>query len=312
MSPELLPVLLCLVSALTVAITNVMVKRGGDVLTTRMLVAVVMGLSVLPLLPFAPPPPPGTWGLIGISMMVHWFYQFCAIRALHRGALSLVFPVMRGLGPLAAAAFAALWLQEDLSALQTVGLVLTSLSILVFALPTAETHDARQLDRSALFWAMMTAVGVGLYAVADTRAARAMETPLTFVVWLFLLDWIGLTAVFLWQRRGRVLTAVRPELRNGVIGGVAGAVSYGLAIYAYTLTDAAVVTALRETSVVFAAAEGGLRAPPDCGGRGLGRRPRADAGGGLKVACGPCEPSSRVRAKAPPSTWDAILRATCR
>jgi drug/metabolite transporter (DMT)-like permease len=59
MSPELLPVLLCLVSALTVAITNVMVKRGGDVLTTRMLVAVVMGLSVLPLLPFAPLPPPG-------------------------------------------------------------------------------------------------------------------------------------------------------------------------------------------------------------------------------------------------------------
>jgi drug/metabolite transporter (DMT)-like permease len=37
---------------------------------------------------------------------------------------------------------------------------------------------------------------------------------------------------------------------------VAGAVSYGLAIYAYTLTDAAMVTALRETSVVFAAAFG--------------------------------------------------------
>jgi drug/metabolite transporter (DMT)-like permease len=273
MPPEILPVVLCLVSALTVAVTNVMVKRGGDVLTTRMLVAVVMGLSVLPLLPFTPLPPPGTWGLIGLSMMVHWFYQFCAIRALHRGALSLVFPVMRGLGPLATAAFAALWLQEDLSALQTVGLVLASLSILVFALPTAATHDARRLDRSALFWAMMTAVGVGLYAVADTRAARAMETPLTFVVWLFLLDWIGVTAVFLWQRRGRVLSAVRPELRNGIVGGLAGAVSYGLAIYAYTLTDAAVVTALRETSVVFAAALGAWLLK-----EGFGRRRIAAAG----------------------------------
>ena len=103
---------------------------------------------------------------------------------------------------------------------------------------------------------MMTAVGVGLYAVADTRAARAMETPFTFIVWLFLLDWIGVTAVLLWQRKGRVIASLRPELRNGLIGGVAGSISYGLAIYAYTLTDAAMVTALRETSVVFAAAFG--------------------------------------------------------
>ena len=45
MSASLLPVALCLASALTVAITNVMVKRGGDVLTTRAIVAIVMGLT---------------------------------------------------------------------------------------------------------------------------------------------------------------------------------------------------------------------------------------------------------------------------
>ena len=256
MGPEFLPVALCLFSALTVAITNVMVKRGGDVLTTRAIVAIVMALTVVGFVPFVPLPPAGTWGLILLSMGVHWFYQFCAIRALHRGALSLVFPVMRGLGPLATAIFAALWLQEDLSPLQAAGLIVASLSTLVFAWPTAATRDARRLDRSALFWAMMTAVGVGLYAVADARAARAMETPFTFIVWLFLLDWIGVTAVLVWQRKGWVIAAIRGELRNGIIGGVAGSVSYGLAIYAYTLTDAAMVTALRETSVVFAAAFG--------------------------------------------------------
>ncbi|MFN7165029.1 MAG: EamA family transporter [Hyphomonas sp.] len=243
-------------SALTVAITNVMVKRGGDVLTTRAIVAIVMGLTVLPLAPFVPLPPAGTCGLIFLSMAVHWVYQFCAIRALHRGALSLVFPVMRGLGPLATAVLAAIWLKEHLSVWQIAGLGVASLSILVFALPTSGTVDGRRLDRSALFWAMMTAAGVGLYAVTDTRAARAMDTPLTFIVWLFLLDWIGVTAVLVWQRKGRVLASLKPELRNGVIGGVAGSISYGLAIYAYTLTDAAMVTALRETSVVFAAAFG--------------------------------------------------------
>ena len=61
-------------TALTVAITNVMVKRGGDVLTTRAIVALAMGLTVLPFAPFVPLPPAGTWGLIFLSMAVDWFY----------------------------------------------------------------------------------------------------------------------------------------------------------------------------------------------------------------------------------------------
>ena len=65
-----------------------------------------------------------------------------------------------------------------------------------------------------------------------------------------------MTLVLIWQRQGRVIASLRKELRAGVIGGIAGALSYGMAIYAYTLTDAAMVTALRETSVVFAAAFG--------------------------------------------------------
>jgi drug/metabolite transporter (DMT)-like permease len=256
MSSALLPVALCLFSAVTVALVNVLVKRGGDVLVTRAMVAIVMGLSVVPLVPFVPAPPPETWALIGASMLVHWFYQFCLVRALHRGELSLVYPVMRGLGPLATAVLAAVFLKEYLSPLQVTGLVAASGAILVFALPTAATQSARALDREALFWAACTAVGVGLYAVTDAKAVRAMQTPLTFVVWLFLLDWIGVTSVMLWQRRGRVLASMGPHWRKCIVGGLAGSLSYGAAIYAYDLTDAALVTALRETSVVFAAAFG--------------------------------------------------------
>ena len=256
MSSTLLPVALCLFSAVTVALVNVLVKRGGDVLVTRAMVAIVMGLSVIPLVPFVPLPPPETWGLIAASMVVHWLYQFCLVRALHRGELSLVYPVMRGLGPLATAVLAAVFLKEFLSPLQVAGLIAASGAILVFALPTGATPLARALDRDALVWAAFTAVGVGLYAVTDAKAVRAMETPLTFVVWLFLLDWIGVTSVMLWQRKGRVLAAMRPHWRKCIVGGLAGSLSYGAAIYAYALTDAAMVTALRETSVVFAAAFG--------------------------------------------------------
>lgn len=267
MSASLLPIVLCLISAVTVAITNVLVKQGGDVLSARMVVAVTMGLTVLPLAPFVPLPPPETYPLIAISMCVHWAYQFCLVRSLHRGALSLVFPVMRGLGPLATAGLAVVFLDEHLTPLQTAGLLAASASIIVFALPTAATLEGRRLDRTALLWALGTALGVGAYAVADTRASRAMEDPLTFLVWLFLVDWIGVTVVAVWTRRGRLLQTIRPQLRPGIIGGVSGAVSYGLAIYAYTLTDAAIVTSLRETSVVFAASMGAFMLKEGFGAR---------------------------------------------
>tara|TARA_R110000772_G_scaffold50506_2_gene116059 strand:+ start:1177 stop:2037 length:861 start_codon:yes stop_codon:yes gene_type:complete len=258
MTSTLLPVVICLMSAISLAATNVLVKRGGDILTSRMVLSIVMGLSVLPLAFFVPLPPRETLPFLALSIAVHWFYQFSAIRALHRGDLSLVFPVMRGLGPLATATIASIALHESLSFWQIAGLVAASAAIIVFAMPTGATVHARRLDRSALFWSVMTALGVGLYAVADARAVREMPNFLTFVVWLFLLDWIGVTLVALWQRRGGIMTAIRPQIRGGIIAGVLGSFSYGLAIFAYTLTDAAIVTALRETSVVFAAAFGAV------------------------------------------------------
>ena len=256
MTSTLLPVVICLMSAISLAASNVLVKRGGDILTSRMVLSIVMALSVLPLAFFVPLPPRETLPFLALSIAVHWFYQFSAIRALHRGDLSLVFPVMRGLGPLATATIASIALHESLSVWQIAGLVAASAAIIVFAMPTGATIHARRLDRSALFWSVMTALGVGLYAVADARAVREMPNFLTFVVWLFLLDWIGVTLVALWQRRGGIMMAIRPQIRGGIIAGVLGSFSYGLAIFAYTLTDAAIVTALRETSVVFAAAFG--------------------------------------------------------
>lgn len=249
----LTPLALSLFSAVTVALANFAVKRGGDVLTTRMVLAVSMALTVAPIAPFVPAPPRDLWDNLAIAVMVHWIYQFAMIKALHRGDLSLVFPVMRGLAPTLTAALAFFVLNETLAPVSIAGLLIASLALIVFALPSAATLDAARLDRIALFWAGATAVGVALYSVIDASVARAMPSPFTFVVWLFLFDWIGVTAAAVYARRGRLMESIRPQLKNGVLGGIAGAFSYGAAIIAFTLTETAFVTALRETSVLFAA-----------------------------------------------------------
>jgi drug/metabolite transporter (DMT)-like permease len=258
MTSAALPILLCLFSAITVAAANFAVKRGGDVLTARMVLSLSMAASVLPFAPFVPVPPMHMWGPMAVAVGVHWIYQFCMIRSLHRGDLSLVFPVMRGLGPLAAAIMAVAVLGETLKPLQMAGLATATLALIVFAIPTGQSHAARSLDRRALFWAVMTACGIGAYSVVDAQVARDMPNVWSFIVWLFLLDWIGIVVVTLYTRRGKVWARVRPQLKAGMIGGVAGTLSYGAAILAYTLTDVAIVAALRETSVVFAALLGAV------------------------------------------------------
>lgn len=271
LSSGVAPVLLGLFSAVTVALANVAVKRGGDVLTARMVLSIAMALSVVPFAFFVPLPPRELWLPILGAVVVHWFYQTALIRSLHRGDLSLVFPVMRGLAPLFTAIIAFAALRETLTPGATAGLILASCAIIVFALPGDNGLAQRKLDQSALFWAVVTAIGIAAYAVVDASVARAMPVTATFVVWLFLLDWIGITVVTLYTRRGQVIERVRPQLKAGLLGGIAGTLSYGAIIYAYTLTDTtALVTAIRETSVVWAALLGWLFLKEGFGARRTG------------------------------------------
>ena len=56
MSPALLAIGLGLFSAITVALANYGTKRGGDVLTARMVLSTSSALIVSPLIFFIPPP----------------------------------------------------------------------------------------------------------------------------------------------------------------------------------------------------------------------------------------------------------------
>ncbi|MEO0467062.1 MAG: DMT family transporter [Pseudomonadota bacterium] len=253
MTAAALPILLSVFSAVTVAVANFTVKRGGDVLTARMVLSITMALTVLPFTPFVPLPSADLWPQLLGAVAAHWIYQFTMIRSLHRGDLSLVFPVMRGLAPLMTAILATVFLDESLSPIGIFGLILASSALMIFALPTDRPADQLRTDRIALGWAVATSFGIGLYSVVDAHVARQMPNPFTFIVWLFLLDWIGIAVVTLYTRRGEVISRVRPQMKAALFGGVAGTLSYGAAIIAFTLTDAVLVTALRETSVIFAA-----------------------------------------------------------
>ena len=259
-APATLAIGLGLFSAITVALANYGTKRGGDVLTARMVLSISSALIISPLLFFVPPPPAELWSSVLMAVSIHWLYQFGLVRALHRGDLSRIFPVMRGSSPLLVAIGAAFVLEEHLPPLGWLGLIMASLAVVAFAMPEPGTTSTaeKKLNRAALFWAGVTALGIAAYSITDASVIRAMPSPYTFIVYLFALDWIGITIVTLIMRRGHVWAHVKPQLRGGIMAGAASVLSFSAALYAFTLTDAALVTALRETSVVWAALMGAI------------------------------------------------------
>jgi drug/metabolite transporter (DMT)-like permease len=252
MSTELIAVMLGLVSAVTLASANLAVKIGADILVGRAILSSSAALMIAPAAWFVPAPDAATWAALAIAIPAHFFYQMCLVQAMSRGDLSLVFPIMRGLAPLLTAATGLIALGQHLTILEWSALIVAAGAIIVFAWPTNGRLRSHS-DRAALGWAAFTAVGVALYNATDARGVRIAPAPLTFIVWLFLVDWVCVTSAALIMRRGQLARAIGSQWRSAVTAGLLSILSFGSALYAMSLIDAAKVSALRETAIVFAA-----------------------------------------------------------
>lgn len=253
MDEQGLAIALGLFSALTLALANVAVKKGQDILAGRALLSSSAALLVAPAALFVPLPDAATLHALAWAIPAHFFYQICLIRAMQRGDLSLVFPIMRGAAPLLTAGFAVVVLREHLPPLAWAGLVLATGAVIVFALPGRGVRLRAHPDKAALGWALATALGVALYNMTDARGVRAAPEPFTYIVWLFMLDAVCVTITALALRRRELRRAVVETWRTGAAAGLLSILSFGSALYAYSLIEVAKVSALRETAVVWAA-----------------------------------------------------------
>lgn len=244
-------------SAVTLAGANTFVKAAKDILGGRAVMAFTSAILMAPFVFIAPLPNPQTWLILGLSLPAHWLYQTALVRALSRGDLSLVFPVMRGSAPLLTAIAAALALGEHLSPLAVAGLTIASLATIVFALPEKNFGGSRKVRNSALLWAMATGACVAVYNVIDAQGVRSGPSQWSFIVWLFVLDWIGINSIALVTRgREAFLASARAALWPGVGAGVCSLVSFSMALYGFSIAPVAYISAMRETAVVFAAVMG--------------------------------------------------------
>lgn len=240
-----------LLAALLHAAWNALVKGGAD--KHAAMAGIVIGhLPIaLVILPFVPLPDAASlpWLFAGIAL--HLGYQLFLIAGYRIGDLTQVYPIARGVAPLIVTGISITVLGVVLKRVELIAVVLIAAGIISIAL--VRRADGQRNPR-AVVMALVTGCFIAAYSLVDGIGARLSGTPLGFWVWAVLgntvlfAGWTAITKPGLLSRASRN----RRTVLHGLVGGTASFIAYGIVIWAFTLAPIALVTALRETSIIFA------------------------------------------------------------
>jgi len=236
-------------AALLHAAWNALVKGGGD--KTLSMGAVVIGHAPLALLllSFVPAPDPTSLPYLAGGLALHFGYQLFLLKSYEIGDLTQVYPIARGSAPLIVALVSVAFLGAALTGLELLAIAVIGAGIVSLGL--VRRADG-QVDRNAAILALITGMFIAAYSLVDGLGARIAGTALGFYCWLAIGNGL-LMALYLALRAPATLRAVpRSGLRILLFGGTASFVAYAVVTWAFTQAPIALVTALRETSIVFA------------------------------------------------------------
>jgi len=240
--------IIVLAAALMHATWNAVVKGAADRTITFGLVSAGHTLPALAAVFFLPLPDLAMIPYIIASTVIHWGYYYLLNMSYRVGDLSLVYPIARGSTPLLVAIPAFLFLGEELSLEGWAGLLLISGGIMILSFRPSSTGR----PRLAILLALGTAITIAAYSLLDGLGVRISDKAFSYIAWLFVAE--GLIVFYIFSTRMERLRALsRKQILIGLFGGVLSALAYALALYAKTLAPLGMVSALRETSVIFAA-----------------------------------------------------------
>ncbi|WP_277372494.1 EamA family transporter [Pseudomonas sp. AA-38] len=244
------PVFLAVIAAAALhAGWNALLKIGLDRFLSATLIQIGAGLVALCALPWVAVPQSSAWFWIGLSALLHIGYNVFLARAYQYGDLGQVYPIARGSSPLMVALLSLLLLHDDLSPWQLCGLLILVMGIWLMALRGGQ-HKAPQA--AMLFCTLMTALFIAGYTLSDAMGARANGDALSYSLWLFAVNGVVMALVLAISRGPRAFLQLGPHWRGGLAGGAMSMTAYSIVIWAMTQAPVALVSALRETSVLFA------------------------------------------------------------
>lgn len=229
---------------------NALIKIQGDRLVVMAVVTLAGSLVSLFALPFVDPPSPASWALLAVTIILHTGYHFFLPLAYDHGDLGQVYPIARGSAPLLVAFGAFTVTGETLTTMALLGILCLSSGVMAL---TFEKGRGIRDNPKAVLYALLTGVFISSYTLVDGIGARQAGSVLGFAVWLTIGDGLLTFLLVLFWRGEETLLVARNNLGTGLLGGAMQVGAYWIIIWALALAPMAMVSALRETSVLMAA-----------------------------------------------------------
>ncbi|HEY7468274.1 MAG TPA: EamA family transporter [Acidimicrobiia bacterium] len=236
---------LALLAAALHAAWNLVVKASTDQLVAAWTIVAGAGLIALPVLVLTGLPDREVWDLILISTVVQVGYVLMLAVAYRLGDLSFVYPLARGTSPVLISFAGVAFLGDEISALGWLGVLTVTLALSLLAW--------RRPDRSGMWAALATGLGIAAYTSVDAAAVREQGEAVSVIAFEFVLLAVALGVVVLAVRGPKaMLGMVRDDWRKAVVGSVATGTSYLLVMVAALGAPIGLVSGVRETSVLIA------------------------------------------------------------
>jgi drug/metabolite transporter (DMT)-like permease len=248
-------VILILATAVLHASWNAVLRHGRDGLWSFTAIAGGGALFSLLWLPFLPLPAAASLPFLAASFVLHTGYSVLLILGYRWGELGAVYPLARGSAPLLVTAGAALFAGEHLGPGP-----LAAIAVISFGIIALSRHSlASATPPRALVAALATGATIATYSVIDGMGSRLAGNAFAYAFWLEAADFIPWPFVLL-ARRGtwRSAAAAAGDGWRALLGGMLSIIAYAIVLWAMTRGVLGMVSALRETSVVFAALIGWL------------------------------------------------------
>lgn len=242
---------LVLLAGLIHAVWNAMAKGISSQATSFALMNLGTAIVSWIALPFIGLPRAAAWPFVLASTACHLGYELFLMGSYQRANFSRAYPIARGVAPLLVSIGGLIFASEHIDLQGTFGIFL----IVVGIVSLAYVRNSSKLDRVGVYWALATGAAIAVYTVVDGLGVRRSHDTLRYAVALFVLQsTLWLIAVVI--RRGWRWTDNRSTIRIGLLVGPMSLVAYTIVLYAQTRAPLGVVSALRETGVVWAAAIG--------------------------------------------------------
>ncbi|MDR5795272.1 EamA family transporter [Caballeronia sp. LZ008] len=240
-----------LLAAVLHASWNAMLHGNRDRFLSMTWMSIAIGAVSAIVVFYLPMPAKAAWPYIVASGLVHIVYNVSLVRSYRRGDLAQAYPIARGSSPMLVTLGAAIFAHEAIGLLHALGIVLISGGIIALAL------QGGRVSRAGVLAALTTGVTIAIYTVIDGIGVRLSDgEALTYTAWMFMFYWF-MPMIFVAKRGPAALwTPVKRApmaVGSSLAGGLVSIAAYGIVIWAMQSGAMGTVSALRETSVVFAA-----------------------------------------------------------